>query len=388
MSKTIRVVGALAGDIKHMPDIQVKYGSLFEAVARQFELVDIIDARLHGSSSLLNALQTFNPSLRRWQARYLMNVPGFHARSRRVNASLLELNGRADVVLQVGALFDATLGNAGLPVVVYTDQTSRITIRQPGSDRIPLDSQDLALWLSYEKQLYQRVSKVCVRASLVRRSLQQDYGQPAERIAVVGGGVNFAALPIPIRRPPGAAPTVLFIGHDFYRKGGDLALQAFARARAEVPEARMWLVTSDPVPPGLPQEGVLVLPPIWSRDEIADLYRQADVFILPSRQETWLDVLLEAMAFGVPCIGVTGRSMEEIIEDGRTGLLVPADWRGEALGRALAQLLLHPELRQQMGQAAHERVARYFTWDRVVDRMAPFIEAAAQRGTAWDKGSQ
>jgi glycosyltransferase involved in cell wall biosynthesis len=121
-------------------------------------------------------------------------------------------------------------------------------------------------------------------------------------------------------------------------------------------------------------EGVELLPLTWDRAAIAALYQQANVFILPSRQETWGDVLLEAMAFGVPCIGVTGQAMEEIVRPDQTGLLVQPE-NVDALSRALTQLLVQPDLRRKMGEAAHKLVLDEYTWARVAER----LEVVAQK---------
>ena len=93
-------------------------------------------------------------------------------------------------------------------------------------------------------------------------------------------------------------PTALFIGQDFHRKGGDLLLSAFAQVRQHVPQARLLCLTKGPIPAELPLDGVEVFEAEWDRDLVKQLYHQADLFVLPSRLETWGDVLLEAMAYG------------------------------------------------------------------------------------------
>jgi glycosyltransferase involved in cell wall biosynthesis len=108
---------------------------------------------------------------------------------------------------------------------------------------------------------------------------------------------------------------------------------------------------------------------------VQELYRQSDVFILPSRLETWGDVLLEAMAFGLPCIGVYGQAMEDIIISGETGVLVAPE-QVELLAEAIIQLFMQPDIRYRMGQAANLLVANEFTWDRVVERLSPILDSA------------
>jgi glycosyltransferase involved in cell wall biosynthesis len=136
------------------------------------------------------------------------------------------------------------------------------------------------------------------------------------------------------------------------------------------------VVTQDTIRTGSPLDGVRVLAPIWNRAGLEVLYRQADVFILPSRQETWGDVLLEAMSFGLPCIGVYGQAMEDIIVHDETGFLVAPE-QTELLAHAIIRLFEQPDLRHRMGQAARLLVAREFTWDRVVQRLIPVLDSIA-----------
>ena len=66
--------------------------------------------------------------------------------------------------------------------------------------------------------------------------------------------------------------------------------------------------------------------------------------------------------------------MEEIIKDGETGLLVPKD-NIEELANALMSLLSDPGRRQRMGWKARQRAESFYTWDHVVERMAPVIDS-------------
>jgi alpha-maltose-1-phosphate synthase len=162
------------------------------------------------------------------------------------------------------------------------------------------------------------------------------------------------------------------VGRDFERKGGDLLVAAFRQVRERIPAAELWLVTarSDVAGPG-----IRWIAPIFDRAAIAALYRSAAVFAMPSRCETWGDVFLEAMAYGLPCVGTAGDAMPEIIQHGETGYLAAAgDVAG--LAGALERLLGDPALRRRMGARGRERVAALFTWDHVVRRMLPFLERA------------
>jgi glycosyltransferase involved in cell wall biosynthesis len=164
---------------------------------------------------------------------------------------------------------------------------------------------------------------------------------------------------------------VLFIGKAFERKGGDTLLAAFALARERVPRAELWLVTDRH---DLAGPGVRRIPPTYDRAAIGALYQSAAIFAMPARCETWGDVFLEAMAYGLPCVATTNNAMPEIIQHGRTGLLVPPEDVG-ALAAALVALLTDEQLRCAMGAQGRQRLERMFTWSRVAERMLPLLAA-------------
>ncbi len=370
---TPHVIGALVGDVVRAPSARTKFGLLFAAVARRLSLTQVYDADLRGWARALNAVQVFHPNRQRWKERFQQNVPAFVARSRQMTQRLRALRDPHAVVLQGGALFDAS--DAGLPVVIYTDYTAALAARKPASGRSPFSASQRDAWIALERRALERATHICTRGQFVREAILADYHIAPERVTAIGGGVNFATLPECAPRLRAAAPTALFIGKDFFRKGGDLVLRAFAQVRAQVPGAELLMLTAGAIPAELPRAGVHVIAPTWDRAVIETLYRRADVFVIPSRLETWGDVLLEAMAFGVPCVGVAGEAMEEIIVPEQTGAIVPPE-NVDALAAQLVRVLRDRALGARWGLAARARVEQNYTWDRVVERLYPFLVTA------------
>ena len=94
--------------------------------------------------------------------------------------------------------------------------------------------------------------------------------------------------------------------------------------------------------------------------------------MLPSGQEGFGIVFLEAMRYSKPCIGGNTGGTPEVIEDGRTGILVPFGDE-PALATALERLLGDPELRLEMGRAGRQRLAERFVFERYRDRLAVIL---------------
>jgi len=99
-------------------------------------------------------------------------------------------------------------------------------------------------------------------------------------------------------------------------------------------------------------------------DELADLYASADLFVFPSVTETFGNVILEAMASGLPAIGFAVQGPRDIIDDGRTGRLVAAV-QADSLRQAMSELIVDRQRRREMGTLAR-RYAEAHSWERIM----------------------
>jgi glycosyltransferase involved in cell wall biosynthesis len=173
----------------------------------------------------------------------------------------------------------------------------------------------------------------------------------------------------------GAAPLVLYAGKLSIGKGTPILLDALDRIAAAVPGIRFALAgKGDLVIPARPDLRVLgVLP----QAELFALYRAADVIVVPSVwPEPLSRVLLEVMRIGRPVVATAVGGTPEAVEHGVTGLLVPRQ-DAEALAKAVVELLLDPDRRARMGQAAAERARTAFDEERLVTALLEVYREAS-----------
>jgi sugar transferase (PEP-CTERM/EpsH1 system associated) len=107
---------------------------------------------------------------------------------------------------------------------------------------------------------------------------------------------------------------------------------------------------------------------VWlpgDRKDIPDLLRTMDIFVLPSLGEGISNTVLEAMATGLPVVATRVGGNPELVDDSRTGALVPVGDVGE-LANVLQDLIDDPELLSSMGTAGLEKVHNQFDWDVTV----------------------
>lgn len=162
-------------------------------------------------------------------------------------------------------------------------------------------------------------------------------------------------------------------------KGVDHTIRAFAEVGHKHPDARHRIVGHGSDKPRLQELarslGVgdrVIFEEGLSDDELAQRYRNCSLFVMPSGQEGFGIVFLEAMRFGKPCIGGDAGGTPDVIVDGETGYLVPfADV--PALVSALDRLLGDPELRRRLGRSGGRRLEQRFVFDRYQERVGEIL---------------
>ena len=158
-------------------------------------------------------------------------------------------------------------------------------------------------------------------------------------------------------------------------KGIDHTLEAFAGLLERHPEASYRVIGKGSDKPRLQQlaETLGISQRVrfeedLTDDELSEAFRDCDLFVLPSGQEGFGIVFLEAMRFGKPCIGGAEGGTPEVIEDGHNGLLVPFG-DTKALKQAMARLMGDAELRRRIGRAGRQRLEERFVFPRFRDRL-------------------
>jgi phosphatidylinositol alpha-1,6-mannosyltransferase len=162
-------------------------------------------------------------------------------------------------------------------------------------------------------------------------------------------------------------------------KGIDTVIRALPAVAARVP-AVQWVVAGDgddrPRLEALAREaGVAGRAHFLGRVSeavLAECYRRADVFVMPSQAEGFGIVFLEAMQQGVPVVAADSGGTPEVVADGETGLLVPYGDHA-ALADRLVRLLEDAPLRAAMGEAGRRRVTENFTFEHLRDRLAEVL---------------
>jgi glycosyltransferase involved in cell wall biosynthesis len=205
------------------------------------------------------------------------------------------------------------------------------------------------------------------------RSMRDDYGVDPDRLHVIPPGVDTSLWESSTPRAVGRRPVrILFVGGDFQRKGGDLVVEVYRQRLRHVAEidfvTRSGALTPEP--------GLRVHAGLGPNDQrLIKLYREADIFVLPTRADCFSMAGMEAMAAGLPVITCPVGGVGELFTDGVQGIFVPPD-DGAALAEAVSALISNEQRRLAMGAAAQALARARYDIEANTLRLFALLESA------------
>lgn len=229
---------------------------------------------------------------------------------------------------------------------------------------------------------------ICV-SEANRRDLIEECPAATARIQTVYNGVDPSAFPSQpdrqtVRQELGTTqgPLLVTIGRLTDQKGHRYLLQTLPRLLETWPQLCCVFVGEGELRDALHDMAIdlgveQACRFVGVREDIADILAAADLFVLPSLSEGFPFVLLEALAMGRPVVASRVNGVPELIEDHKTGLLVPPR-DPQALVAAIREVLHDPIVASKMGADGRAVVQERFTVDRMVANTTAIFDAALQ----------
>jgi glycosyltransferase involved in cell wall biosynthesis len=221
----------------------------------------------------------------------------------------------------------------------------------------------------------------------VKENMVQQQGVPAHKIRVIHNGVDpyqfrvresqtvaRQALGLPV-----GIPVIGCIGRLELIKGHSYLVDAMIQIRARLPQAVLLVVGAGTAQAALREQvrkrglsGVVLV--VGGQQDIRPFLQAMDLFVLPSLDEGFGIALLEAMAMELPIVASNVGGIPEVVDNGKTGVLVsPRD--SDALAQAIVALLKHEEKRHRMGMLGRERVLSRFTAQHSASQLEALYES-------------
>jgi glycosyltransferase involved in cell wall biosynthesis len=246
-----------------------------------------------------------------------------------------------------------------------------------------------------------RAHRVIAHGEKIKADLMHHYHLPADRIDIIPHGVlSLYRQLLPATNGHGASShingngtnghhhdDILFFGRIYKYKGLDYLIEAQPSITRAVPEARIIIAgrgdDMDQYTAKFQEPDKFELHNQFiANEQVAELFNRAKVVVLPYIDGSQSGVLQVAYAFGKPVVATRVGSIEEAVDDDRTGLLVPPR-DSQALADAIVELLRNQSKREFMRQQIEQQTATRFAWSTIaLATTQTYQRALEERGIA------
>lgn len=258
----------------------------------------------------------------------------------------------------------------GVPNFVYTDHTHLANLAYPSFKKSKLRPQK---WIELERIIYKNASTIFTRSSNITKSLMEQYGTDNSKILKVGAGSNFNKLNLNYVKNSYQEKNILFVGIDWPRKGGPDLVKAFEIVLQKHPDAKLTIVGCTP-DISLPNCTIVPRIPV---EQVSQYYESASIFCLPTKQEPFGIVFIEALHYKLPIVATNIGAIPDFVTENENGYLVNPESPAQ-LAEKLILLLDDPNLCKTMGENGYELACSFYNWEKVTERMAERIKSKLQ----------
>lgn len=214
-----------------------------------------------------------------------------------------------------------------------------------------------------------------------------DYAIAQEKAFVVPYGANFdlklepAEFEALLEHRRSRRNVLLFVGLDWERKGGALAVAAVRELRRRIPDAKLVIVGARPEL--TPEEaefcsclGILRKSDPGELARLTQAFREASAFILPTRADCAPVAFAEAASFGLPSFGTDVGGVGTLVREGRSGRLLHLEARAEAWADAMASVLKQPAVYEELSRGAFSLWENELNWASAGRQVTAILDRA------------
>jgi len=239
-----------------------------------------------------------------------------------------------------------------------------------------------------EKEAIHNSAELIYPSLWAARSAILHYGADPAKAHVVPFGANIESAPsreVALKPLSRDRCRLLFVGVDWQRKGGEIAVQTLlGLERLGVP-AELTIVGCQP-PGSIEHPGVNVIPFInknepQGRGRLDELWSNADFLLLPTRAECFSIALCEASAFGLPILSTQTGGLPELVLDGVNGYLLPLEAGGDQYALRIRDLWQDRDAYQALRVSSRGEFESRLNWDAWATRVKDVLWAAVEPTT-------
>ena len=326
--------------------------------------------------------------LRGWRSRFVFGTPYGYDRDMRLAQSFAKLAKEKIADLSLDCIvsaqtYPATMLRTSIPVASWCDATFHALMGvYPGYEEISQDS--IRQGHQLERNAIQRSCFLAYSSRWAANDAVSFYGADPAKVAVVPFGANcapaYSCLDVVQSAVIAKAMTpfrMLFVGRDWERKGGPLAVAILHELRRRGIDAELWVIGCNPFaeapPPGVRCFGLL------DKSQSADLatwrncFRESHVLLVPTRAECFGVMFAEAAAFALPSIATNIGGVSDAVADGLSGFLFAPHEGPKPYADILQRLASHRAYYRDSAVNAYRHFCQALNWKAAASRFTDLL---------------
>jgi glycosyltransferase involved in cell wall biosynthesis len=286
----------------------------------------------------------------------------------RIASSYLQ-NNPCDIIVAPFATVSTAFLKTNIPLILVEDATFALLHNcYPHYSNLLPDSIVEAHVIT--SQALRRATMLVFSSIWAAQSAIKDYGIATEKIQIIPFGANIEQVPdqqLVSTKLCSPRCRLLFVGLDWQRKGGDIALETLLSLEAWGIAAELIICGCRP-PRTVTHKHLKVVSRLNSNDPrqrkaLAELYAQADFLLLPTRSDCTPCVFSEASAFGLPVVTTDTGGVTSVIKDGANGFVLPYYARGPAYAEVIARAYRNTQLYTALCRTSRAMFDACLNWD-------------------------
>ena len=234
-----------------------------------------------------------------------------------------------------------------------------------------------------ERRAIRKAARIIYSSEWARSSAIRDYGADPKNLYVIPFGANLDVVPTAssiLTRTREPQLRLLFVGVDWDRKGGPIAVRTFDALRSAGIPTVLTIIGCKPA--GLVATSDLRIIPFLDKNDPAqsqlliDLYSKSDILLLPTRAECSAIAFCEAAAYGLPVFSTQTGGVPSVVRDGVTGILLPLRATEQDYARDIAALWRDPQRLNAMTLASRKAFEQTLNWNSWGEATGEVIRSA------------
>lgn len=255
-----------------------------------------------------------------------------------------------------------------IPIIYMTDATfQQLQGYYPYFSN--LSAYNIKQGIELDRMAFSKASHCMLASAWNKDSAINDYGIKGKKISVVPCGANLDIIPAAteLNMNVSGQCRLLFLGVEWDRKGGDIALETFRLLKQKGINPHLHIIGCEP-PHDLSAEKNITIIPYLDKNNPEDfqqlhkIFLQTDFLLLPTRAECAGVVFSEASAYGIPSLTTDTGGVRTYVQDGVNGYALPFNASADEFARKIEQLVSDPQAMQSLRLSGRKYYEERLNW--------------------------